>query len=324
MLGDRRGIPCDRRIHSSGSHRRVLALNELIPMKMQRILLSISALLTTAVLAAAEDVVSKDIAYDDDHASQVLDFYPAKTEEPAPVMVHIHGGGWRGGSKNSIPGFLAKANAEGWLAVVSVEYRFTDVAPHPAQVDDCARAIQFIRQHATEWKIDSRRIGVTGGSAGGHLSAYIALQDDEAKPDSLDPVERQSSRVAFAIPFAGPTDWGLLSKIKHDHPAYRQLLGYEPGTPAEEMSAERKRDVSPVTFVSSDDPPILIVHGDADSIVPFEHAKVLEAALRAANVPAELYVVKGGEHDVAGAGEPGAVKRADAFMRKQLSGEKPE
>lgn len=286
---------------------------------MHRLTISLSAFLITCGTALAQQKTPlRNIAYATDHTSQVLDFYPAKSEKPAPVMVHIHGGGWRGGSKDFLPGFLATANAEGWLAVVSVEYRFTDVATHPAQVDDCARAIQFLRQHAKEWNIDPTRIGVTGGSAGGHLSAYIALQDDERKPDSEDPVERESSRVSFAIPFAGPTDWGLLGKIKHEHPAYRQLLGYEPGTPADEMSADLKRDVSPLAFVSSDDPPFLIVHGDADDLVPFEHARELEAALEAAHVSTELYTVKGGDHGVSGAGEPGAAKRADAFMREHL------
>ncbi|MFT4548374.1 MAG: acetyl esterase/lipase [Verrucomicrobiales bacterium] len=291
---------------------------------MKLSLLSPLILLLTVASGFGQGKVLKDIAYDSEHASQVLDFYPAKTDKPAPVMVHIHGGGWRGGSKNHIPGFLATAHAEGWLAVVSIEYRFTDVAPHPAQVDDCARAIQFIRQNAKKWNIDPKRMGVTGGSAGGHLSAYVALQDDEAMPESKDPVERQSSRVSFAIPFAGPTDWGLLSKIKHEHPAYRQLLGYEPGTDAEEMSAEKKKDVSPLTFVSSDDPPFLIVHGDADVIVPVEHAKVLEAALKAAEVPTEMHLVEGGNHGVSGAGESGSAKRADEFMREYLLGENPK
>ena len=271
--------------------------------------------------SVAQDTVRKDIAYDDEHASQILDFYPAKTDKPAPVMVFFHGGGWRGGSKKHLPRFLTKANAAGWLAVVSVEYRFTNVAPHPAQVDDCARAIQFLRQNAKEWNIDPEHIGVTGGSAGGHLSAYIALQDDEAKPESEDPVERQSSRVSFAIPFAGPTDWGLLGTVKHDHPAYRQLLGYEPGTPADKMSAKKKNDVSPVHFVSADDPPILIVHGDADTIVPIEHAKALDAALKEAKVSSKLFIVKGGNHGIAGASHPAAVKRASAFMREHLLGD---
>lgn len=274
--------------------------------------------LSAGFVQGAEEVL-KDIAYDDDHAAQKLDVYLAKSGKPAPAMVFIHGGGWRGGSKKHVPGFLLKAHAEGWLAVVSVEYRFTDVAVHPAQVDDCARAIQFVRQHAKKWNIDPKRIGVTGGSAGGHLSAYMALQDDEAKPASEVPVERQSSRVLFAIPFAGPTDWGLLSRIEHGHPAFRQLIGYKPGTPASEMAADRIKDVSPVSFVSADDPPMLIVHGDADRVVPVEHAQVLEAALKKAGVPVELQVVKGGNHGVSGAGGKAAV-RADAYMRKRLGG----
>ncbi|MGB0580199.1 MAG: alpha/beta hydrolase fold domain-containing protein [Limisphaerales bacterium] len=280
----------------------------------------ILALILTASVVQAAAPAHKNVAYDDDHKSQMLDVYLAKSDKPAPVMVYIHGGGWRGGSKNRIPRFLAQANEAGWLAVISVEYRFTDVAPHPAQVDDCARAIQFVRHHAKKWNLDTSRMGVSGGSAGGHLSAYMALQDDDAKPDSKDPVERQSSRVQFAIPFAGPTDWNLLGKVEHKHPAYRQLLGYEPGTPADKMSAKKKNDVSPLHFVSRDDPPILIVHGDADVIVPFEHATVLEKALKKAGVPVELIRVKGGRHNVAGAAIGKTPEHATKFMRKHLLG----
>ncbi len=286
-------------------------------------LLAIALLLSATIAASAARPDFKDVAYDDDHKSQMLDVYLAKSDKLAPVMVFIHGGGWRAGSKNGVPAFLIKANAEGWLAVVSVEYRFTDVAPHPAQVDDCARAIQFVRHNAKKWNLDVNRIGVTGGSAGGHLSAYVALQDDEANPKSNDPVARESSRVPFAIPFAGPTDWGLLAKIPHGHPAYRQLLGYEPGTPAEKMSAKQLKDVSPITFVSKGDPPMLLIHGDADTVVPFEHATVLQAALKKAGVPVELMVVKGGKHNVAGAGFPDTARRATAYMRQHLLGEKP-
>ena len=281
------------------------------------------ALVLTAGLAHAAKPAHRNVAYDKTHKSQLLDVYPAKTAKPAPVMVYIHGGGWRGGSKNRIPGFLAKANDEGWLAVVSVEYRFTDVAIHPAQVDDCSRAIQFVRHNAKKWNLDISRMGVTGGSAGGHLSAYVALRDDKADSDSDDPVERHSSRVSFSIPFAGPTDWSLLATIEHAHPAYRQLLGYEPGTPAGKMSKRLKEDVSPLTFVSKDDPPMLIVHGDADVIVPYEHATVLEKALKKKGVNVELMRVKDGRHNVAGAGVPATAKRASEFMRKHLLGKRP-
>lgn len=259
----------------------------------------------------------KDVAYDDDHAAQKLDVYLAQSETPLPAMVFLHGGGWRGGSKNSVPGWLLNAVREKWLSVVAVEYRFTDVAPHPTQVNDCLRAIQFVRYNAAKWKIDPQRVGVTGGSAGGHLSLWVALHDDAADAGSNDPVARQSSRVACAVSFAGPTDWSLLSKLEHKHPAYRQLLGYQPGTPAQEMDAKAKADVSPISFVSKDDPPVLQIHGDKDDIVPIEHARNMAERLKSVGVKTELVVIAGANHGVAGAG-PQVSERATAFVREQL------
>lgn len=267
----------------------------------------------------------RDVAYDDKDPAQKLDVYLAKSDDagPKPVMVYLHGGGWRGGSKNTIPGFLAQGVKEGWLSVVSVEYRFTNVAPHPAQVNDCARAIQYARSRAKEWNLDPKRFGVTGGSAGGHLSSWIGLRDDMARPDSAEPVERESSRVSCVVNFAGPTDWALLDAIEHKHPAYRQLLGYEPGTPAGEMAAEKKADVSPVTFVSKDDPPSLLIYGDADDIVPIQHGRVLAEKLQAAGVSTELLVVPGGTHAVAGGAGEGVLQRSLKYVKEHLLGEKP-
>jgi len=260
----------------------------------------------------------RDVPYASGHAAQRLDVYLPRSAAPTPAVVFIHGGGWRGGSKNRIPGFLAAAVKEGWLAVVSVEYRFSDVAIHPAQVNDCMRAIQYVRTKAKEWNIDASRLGVTGGSAGGHLSLWVALHDDTANPAAADPVEKESSRVACVVSFAGPTDWGLLAALAHKHPAYRQLLGYVPATPAAEMAEDLKTSVSPISYVSPDDPPVLQVHGSADDIVPIQHARNLDARLRAARVESELYVVEGANHGVAGAADPGGASRATAFFRQHL------
>ncbi|MFT4560119.1 MAG: acetyl esterase/lipase [Porticoccaceae bacterium] len=266
--------------------------------------------------------VQRDVAYDDDHASQCVDVYLAKSDKPTPAMIYIHGGGWRAGSKNNIPNWLKEFVADGQLSVVSVEYRFTDVASHPAQVNDCLRAIQFVRQNAEKWNIDTKRLGVTGGSAGGHLSAYVALHDDAADAKSEDSVNRQSSRVACAVSFAGPTDWTLLSSIEHRHPAYRQLIGYEPRTPAADLSAKLIKNVSPISFASKDDPPVMQVHGDKDDIVPIEHATNLHKKLESLSVESELVVIPGGNHGVSGAG--GATsKRATAFVKKHLLNTRP-
>ena len=272
---------------------------------------------TVAAQAAEAPTVHKDIAYDDADAAQKLDVYLAKSDEPTPVMVYLHGGGWRAGSKNHIPGWLMNGVRQGRFSVVSVEYRFTNVAPHPAQVHDCMRAVQFVRHNAADWNIDPDRIGVTGGSAGGHLTLWVALHDDIADADSGDPVEKRSSRVACAVSFAGPTDWSLLAELEHKHPAYRQLLGYEPGTPADEMDAKAIKDVSPISFVSKDDPPVMQVHGDKDKIVPLEHARNMHQRLKSTGVKTELVIIEGGTHGVAGAG-PRVSKRADTFVREQL------
>jgi acetyl esterase/lipase len=259
----------------------------------------------------------KDVAYDDAHAAQRLDVYLAESDKPLPAMIYIHGGGWRGGSKNRVPGWLISGLSSGEFSVVSVEYRFTNVATHPTQVNDCMRAIQFVRHNAQDWNIDPTRIGVTGGSAGGHLSLWVALHDDIADADSNDPVCRQSSRVKCAVSFAGPTDWSLLSELDHKHPAYRQLLGYEPGTPADQMDAAAKKDVSPISFVSPDDPPVMQVHGEKDVIVPLKHAQNMHERLQGVGAGTELVIIPGANHGVAGAG-PKVAKRAGAFVRKQL------
>ncbi len=267
--------------------------------------------------SARTEPTHKDVAYDSQHPSQILDVYAAKSVKPTAAMIYIHGGGWRGGSKNSIPAWLNDAVSEGWLSVVSVEYRFTDVAPHPAQVNDCMKAIQFVREQASQWNIDPHRIGVTGGSAGGHLSLWVALHDDIADPNATDPVRRQSSRVACAVSFAGPTDWSLLDKIEHKHPAYRQLVGYEPATPLEKMDKQKLSDVSPISFATKDDPPIMQVHGDQDDIVPIQHARNLENRLQGVGTKTQLVVIQGGNHGVAGAAPPVA-KEPTEFVRDIL------
>jgi acetyl esterase/lipase len=288
---------------------------------------SVCLILAACLLASASSSVldqapkfsatHKDVAYDDAHVAQRVDVYLAESDKPMPAMIYIHGGGWRAGSKNRVPAWVMSAVREGWLSVVSVEYRFTDVAPHPAQVNDCMRAIQFVRHNAAKWNIDPQRIGVTGGSAGGHLSLWVALHDNVADADSNDPVERQSSRVACAVSFAGPTDWSLLRELEHKHPAYRQLLGYEPGTPADEMDAKATMDVSPISFASKDDPPVMLVHGDKDKIVPLKHARNMNERLKSVGVKTELVIIEGANHSVAGAGAQGA-ERANTFVREQL------
>lgn len=286
--------------------------------------LSLITIIFTAAHAEEPKPSYKDIAYDDQDPAQVLDVYLAESDQALPAMIYFHGGGWEAGSKSRVPAWLQRGVRENRFSVVAVEYRFTQVAPHPAQTNDCLRAIQFTRQHSKKWNIDPSRLCATGGSAGGHLSLYVALHDDVASPKATDPVQRESSRVACAVGFAGPTDWNLLSELEHNHPAYRKLIGHEPGTSFKNMDADRMKAVSPLSFVSEDDPPIMIVHGGADTIVPVQHAHRLHKQLESVGVKTELVVVDGAGHAIAGAGgaatqSPPFIKRAEAFVEQVFS-----
>ena len=135
-----------------------------------------------------------NVAYDHYERTKV-DFWLAESKGPRPLMVFIHGGGWSQGSKDKTSGKnIEKCLANG-ISVASVGYRLTGEAILPAPVHDAARAIQFLRSKAKEWKINKNKIMLTGGSAGGCTSVWLACHDDLANPNSKDPVERESTRV---------------------------------------------------------------------------------------------------------------------------------
>lgn len=201
----------------------------------------------------------------------VLDFFQAPTAEPAPVLVYFHGGGWTGGDKKSFnPAPVLRAG----ISVVTANYRFTtgtpDAAPYPAPMLDGARVVQFIRSKAAEWHIDPQRIALTGNSAGGVTSLWIAYRPDMAKPDSADPIERFSTRVACVLPQNCPTTLDprvILSRIGGSptiHPAILPLFHVKS---VAELDAPEFRqqieDGSPVNQVTPDDPPTFMQYPTA-------------------------------------------------------------
>jgi len=226
-----------------------------------------------------------------------LDLYLPRRDAGArlPVVVWIHGGGWRSGDKSGTR--APEVLGEGY-AVASINYRLSHEATFPAQIHDCKAAIRWLRAHADRYGLDPERVGVWGSSAGGHLVALLGTSGDVAELEgdvggNLD----QSSRVQAVCDFFGPAD--LLAVLEpgawssHGSPTSPEslLLG---GPVAERV--DLARFASPVTHASADDPPFLIVHGDQDPVVPFDQSVRLHRALTAVGVESTLYVVKGAGH----------------------------
>lgn len=209
------------------------------------------------------------------HPKQVLDFYQAKSETPTPVVFYIHGGGWRGGSKNN---FGARTYLAAGISVVSVEYRFVQEAgdttpPVKAPLHDAARALQFVRSKAAEWNLDKTRIGATGGSAGACSSLWLAFHDDLADPKSEDPVARESTRLLCAAVSGAQTsldpqqikEW-MPNGTYGSHAFYPTSNGGKLPGFAVWLEERAKlmpwiQEYSPYALVTSDDPPVALFYG---------------------------------------------------------------
>lgn len=203
------------------------------------------------------------------HPKQVLDFYKAESKEPTPVVFHIHGGGWRAGSKNAVG---AKTYLAAGISVVSVEYRFVQEAgevepPVKAPLSDAARALQFVRSKAAEWNLDKTRIGATGGSAGACSSLWLAFHDDMADPKSSDPIARESTRLLCAAVVGAQTTLDP-KQIREWMPngTYGAHAFYRTSPPFDTFLQEREKlmpwikEYSPYELVTSDDPPVALYY----------------------------------------------------------------
>jgi acetyl esterase/lipase len=226
--------------------------------------------------AAQPAPTAADVPYDE-HKMTVLDFYKAEGDGPRPLLVQIHGGGWVGGDKK---GGERELYLKQGISVASVNYRLTGEAPLPAPVHDAARAIQFLRSKAQDWNIDKDKIVLTGGSAGACTSMWLLTHDDLAKPDSEDPVERESTRVQGAAVSAGQTSidpkqiepW--LGPMVLQHKMINMAVGeptIEGALANYDKHAALFKEFSPYNHVSKDDPPLFMSYGN-DMALPSKNA----------------------------------------------------
>jgi acetyl esterase len=200
------------------------------------------------------------------HERNVLDLYLVDSQQPTPLVLYIHGGGFRGGDKRSIsPAVLRSFHGAGYSAA-AINYRLTDTAPAPAAYLDCARALQFLRHHAAKWNLDATRVASTGGSAGAGASLWLAFHDDLADPHSDDPVARQSTRLTCVAVSNGQSSYdprfaeqiGIPRPNFERHPFFLPFYGITPEEIDTPDAYRLYEEMAPITYLSVDDPPALL------------------------------------------------------------------
>ena len=246
-------------------------------------------------LAAQVPEPVRDIEYATiDGHSLKLDLY-LSPEKGRPLIVWVHGGAWRAGSKKEVP--LQKIVTQGY-SVASVDYRLSTEAPFPAQIHDIKAAIRFLRAKAATYGFDSQRIAIAGESAGGHLAALVGVTNGHKTLEgNVGDQLSQSSDVRAIVSLYGASDLTTILPQSTPHglevrkPALQLLLG---GQPSEKPDLAKL--ASPVEHVDAHDPPLLLVHGDADPQMPPEQSKELAAAYEKAGLKVELEIIPGAVH----------------------------
>ena len=217
----------------------------------------------------------------------------ADVTKPRPAVIWIHGGGWSGGDYKLDPSAEFGLTKAGFVTG-TVEYRLTGEAKYPAQIEDCKAAIRFLRANATKYGIDPDRIGVWGGSAGGHLVALLGTTGGMKQLEGTEGNPGYSSRVQAVCDLFGPTNFSD-SQLKLYIPAVVEMIDALLGGPVAQNRG-LARLASPVEFASKDDPPMLILHGDEDPLVPMSQSEELYNALKRAGADVTLVKVKHAGH----------------------------
>lgn len=236
-------------------------------------------------------------------------------------ILHISGSGWHSPLAASAPQQKASRQVEVFGAplvkagytVFAVNHRTAPLNKYPAQLEDVERAVRFIRFHAARWGIDPERIGGVGGSSGGHLTLMLGVFSAAGDPEDPDPVNRGSARLQAIVPWAPPTDLVMLNG-EYGQGTFGSLFGMRLMARDPKSSPQFKayRDASPIHHVSPDDPPTLLIHGDADRVVPLGHSESIAARIFAAGINVEALVIPGGGH---GASFPGKMPDAPDYAQ---------
>jgi acetyl esterase/lipase len=274
--------------------------------------------------------IEKGITYATvDKEKLLLDIAIPPGDGPFPCIVMLHGGAWQGGSRKDFsvgykdkngkvsPSWIETVAGKGYVAA-AVSYRLAPKFKFPAMIEDARSAVRFLRANAKAYKIEPKDFGAVGFSAGGHLALLLGLCDKSAGFDVGENLD-QSGQVQCIIDFFGPTDLSL----------YAASAGLEDGYMVPFLGKECKTDpnvykkASPITYVSKNAPPILILHGTLDFIVPIKHSETLLKALKDAGTTAEMITVPLAGH---GGWDKGEMEKATTaafkFLEANLKGKK--
>lgn len=274
----------------------------------------LAAILCSPLAVASDDFTRQpEVIYGRKHGvALTLDVFTPKAQANGAAVIWVVSGGWVSSHDAVNPGFPAEFLRRGYT-VFAVVHGSQPKYTIPEVLQDIHRSVRFIRARAAEYRIDPNRIGITGASAGGHLSLMQGVAGDAGDPAARDPIDRVSSRVQAVACFFPPTDFlnygkpgenaigrgvleGFPAPFAFENLEKKGYAGLYVPVTDEAKIQEIGKQISPVTHVTADDPPSLILHGDKDVLVPIQQAEILVDKLKAANVPAELVVKKGAAH----------------------------
>jgi len=207
-----------------------------------------------------------------DHERHTFDLWMAESKKPTPLAIYIHGGGFTSGSKEKLKEKNLKELLAAGISVAAINYRYRTIEPLPAAHHDARQALQFIRSKAKELNIDKERVGVFGGSAGAQISLWLALSDEMAKPESKNPIERESTRVTCVATSGGQASMEHKYWKKHvesfglpfEDPDRLKRFGVETAEEADSIA----KSLSALPLLSSDDPPMFLAHSSGPSKKP--------------------------------------------------------
>ena len=269
---------------------------------------------SSARVYAAEGVdITPDVVYGHKHGMALtFDVFKPSQEANGVGLLFMVSGGWHSSwwPPEQAAGFF-KPMLERGFTVFAVRHGSSPKFKIPEIVEDIRRCVRFVRLKAETFGVDPDRLGVYGGSAGGHLSLVLGTTGDDGQADANDKVLQAGSRVAAVVAFYPPTDlrpWvGTGHKLAEDYPA----LQFDPAKAA---------DCSPLLQVSQDDPPMLMIHGDQDKLVTLDHSQKILAELKKSKVPSELLVIEGAGHGFGGEDGRRASEATIAWFEKHLLG----